>query len=576
MPPANSPTDSPSHTLLPPFLPEAIPEAFRSRNFLGLLAHMSTRDSAEDSRIRNAGPLREPSQSRAPRQPEGTPNSGGSMDRARRLTIGYMTQPQATPPTDHRSQAYGPRIPSVRPGQRQSLYDWAPSTLPDDDFERRSLPPLADPFAGDDEPRSLAMAMGVQTHSPAPLMGSVSRIRPSREPATPRSYSDVFGNIPVAEPALRTTFMQGFRQSSPRRIQRSRPQWYGMSWERERERDNHSREFDASRSRLDSSDGLSHHRFRSQRTRNESSRSESTPPAASNDLQEAIKYLAALRSCNSPTESLNLAIKAGFNREDDWIELMGGESRWADFIFDTRFLHISQTSWLNVGGVFLGTQATPAELISGGSWPSASSASLPSNTTAAVASAYEGRGSNATVSNCGRWPVNWPVKVTISSIDYSQMRLTGAMEAFTDRGTICEETGNSITTYLEGEIIDFKTHSFETLSFQSSIKDDANNWRRLQPFAQMSNDQIVKSLVSKKFMKMLMTEWVFMRWKERCFITPRTPEDVEHLTIGGFYFLSLRRCDGTIQGFYYDPTGIPDQELRLKPSIRTFPAYEFR
>lgn len=87
------------------------------------------------------------------------------------------------------------------------------------------------------------------------------------------------------------------------------------------------------------------------------------------------------------------------------------------------------------------------------------------------------------------------------------------MEAFTDFQPSSTERKTSITTYLEGEIIDFKTHSLETFNFHSNIKDDANNWRRLEPFSRLSDDQLVKSLVSKKFMKNLTDNWIFMRWK---------------------------------------------------------------
>lgn len=86
------------------------------------------------------------------------------------------------------------------------------------------------------------------------------------------------------------------------------------------------------------------------------------------------------------------------------------------------------------------------------------------------------------------------------------------MEAFTDFQRPASDK-TSITTFLEGEIIDFKTHSFETFNFPSNIKDDAHNWRKLEPFCQLSNGQLVKSLVSRKFMKDLTDNWVFMRWK---------------------------------------------------------------
>jgi hypothetical protein len=99
------------------------------------------------------------------------------------------------------------------------------------------------------------------------------------------------------------------------------------------------------------------------------------------------------------------------------------------------------------------------------------------------------------------------------------MITAGTMEAFTDFQTTGAATKTSITTYLEGEIIDFKTHSLQTFNFPSSIKDDASNWRKLEPFCQLSNEELVKSLVSKQFMKNLTDNWVFMRWKGEIFET---------------------------------------------------------
>jgi hypothetical protein len=80
------------------------------------------------------------------------------------------------------------------------------------------------------------------------------------------------------------------------------------------------------------------------------------------------------------------------------------------------------------------------------------------------------------------------------------------MEAFTDRKT-------NIKTYFEGEIIDFNKHSFKTLSFSSSLHDDANYWRKLDPFVHLSNAELVKSLVSKKCMMELNAKWLFLRIK---------------------------------------------------------------
>jgi hypothetical protein len=80
------------------------------------------------------------------------------------------------------------------------------------------------------------------------------------------------------------------------------------------------------------------------------------------------------------------------------------------------------------------------------------------------------------------------------------------MEAFTDAKT-------NIKTYFEGEIIDFNGHTFQTFTFASTLADDANNWRKLDPFVDLTNKELVKSLVSRKFMKELNEQWLFLRIK---------------------------------------------------------------
>jgi hypothetical protein len=63
---------------------------------------------------------------------------------------------------------------------------------------------------------------------------------------------------------------------------------------------------------------------------------------------------------------------------------------------------------------------------------------------------------------------------------------------------------------------------------------------------------------------------------ERCVLAPSHPRS--GLTISGFYYISLNREAGLIEGLYYDPGSSPYQYLTLNPEerMRTFPAYEFR
>lgn len=64
---------------------------------------------------------------------------------------------------------------------------------------------------------------------------------------------------------------------------------------------------------------------------------------------------------------------------------------------------------------------------------------------------------------------------------------------------------------------------------------------------------------------------------ERCFVSPSHSR--QGLTISGFYYISVRRDNGRIEGMYYDPGSTPFQQLSLEPDMKermVFPAYEFR
>jgi hypothetical protein len=62
---------------------------------------------------------------------------------------------------------------------------------------------------------------------------------------------------------------------------------------------------------------------------------------------------------------------------------------------------------------------------------------------------------------------------------------------------------------------------------------------------------------------------------EKCFITPS--DQRLGLTISGFYYISLRRSDGMIEGLYYDPASTPYQPLVLHPTPRpSFASFQFQ
>ncbi|EED20104.1 conserved hypothetical protein [Talaromyces stipitatus ATCC 10500] len=317
------------------------------------------------------------------------------------------------------------------------------------------------------------------------------------------------------------------------------------------------------------------------------------PPSAK--LRETIKYLERVRTSSSLSESIESAVRGGVVQYDH----LKGAYNESDFILDTSFIKPpTPSSWLRPGTVFSGSQKAVNSV--GGrnfemlshriSQPTESSGHDSSSTRISV-STSSGRRYWANDSSLSPLPGHhfpsqrrenskhelWPVKVTIHSIDYSTMTLTGTMEAYNIPDKTSPTRDAHIVTFLEGEIIDLSTHSLETTSFKADADIDSTYWRELRPFRGLSDDQMTKNLLSKKWVTDEMNKnWILMRWKERCFITPTDAR--QGLTISGFYYISLHRGTGEIEGLYYDPGSSPYQQLSLKPERPTmaFPAIDFR
>lgn len=196
---------------------------------------------------------------------------------------------------------------------------------------------------------------------------------------------------------------------------------------------------------------------------------------------------------------------------------------------------------------------------------------------------------------------HWPVKVTIFSVDYEKMSLTASMEAYDvpsnppngispSRCNPASHQRKSITTYLEGEILDFRRHTFLTESFHNDVARDVEYWRKLPPFKNVPVSELAQRLLSRTFLAQVMEKYILMRWKERCFVRSKQErangdgelaEDVivesDGLTISGFYYVCLRREDGLIEGLYCDPASSPYQYLKLA-RVRGggFPAWDFK
>lgn len=403
-------------------------------------------------------------------------------------------------------------------------------------------------------------------------------------------------------------------------------------------------------------------------------RTSNAPSTVSPMLEQTIKYLSRIRSAHCLDDSLNYAIDAGFLSKEYFCD------DHTDFILDPFTIPSpAETSWLAPGAVLSGCQhattvtSTVTNTGSGSGTgisttlyrfrnnESMTSTLFDPPTRPWLSHTYSSPRSRSAqtsgpeiVTSHTPQQDRWPVKVTIHSVDYDRMSLSATMEAYNvpshphqhqtllsgslDGALQSFTRTSSITTYLEGEILDFNTHTLLTESFKSSPSNDATYWRKLPPFQMLTDEEIVRNLTSRRwFDQVLSKEWILMRWKERCFVKSlnrstadpvRPPQpsatslappvssltqsihsssatreiypessstthywgigggDAEHgsfddsgcgLTISGFYYVCLRRSDGQLEGLYYDPQSSPYQCLKLE-SVKggVFPAWGFR
>ena len=266
------------------------------------------------------------------------------------------------------------------------------------------------------------------------------------------------------------------------------------------------------------------------------------PPSSKRSIDEAIKYLERLRLCESDQEARETAEDGGFRPEE------GCPEDHQDFLVDTTSIAPPpESSWLKVGGVLSGTQHAAA----GCPLPSYTPLMPPSTYRARTRNPHFGSVPPRTTSpismpsgpplgmlphipassnerSQGLDEERWPVKLTIHGVDYRTMTLSGIMEAFDVPDKSSPTKVSSITTFLEGEIIDFNKFTLETRSFTAGTRVDGIYWRKLPPFDDMSDDEaMVKNLLSKDWLKKeLMEKFILMRWKGLPFTsTPQIPKD---------------------------------------------------
>lgn len=558
--------------------------------------------------------------------------------------------------------AYGDRVPS-----QNNLYDWSPAHEADDEDELDQI--LAElrreqPNTHPDILRVLGRSQLDAERETRSQQSYSSRLLSSNQPSQsidgslrsaailqsvrrhPRfsartrdhiqqyfSDRDSASRSPhQSEPRHRNPLTENARQAALQRLRERRPS---------NDRTVSSRDRDMM-SRVDS--------FR----RNYLDRTPSTSMAVSPALEQTIVYLSRIRWSNNVYDSVECSLDAGLSTKEEYWE---GKS---DFILDTLTLPPpAESSWLAPGAVLSGCQhatTTVTSTLTSGVPPSGTTTLyrlrnnetltstlfdssrpwqnptyVPTHRSSMQPSAPE------TVTTHSPQQDRWPVKVTIHAVDYEKMSLSATMEAYNvpshphsqqsllngsvDSASTPFTRTSSITTYLEGEILDFNQFTLLTESFKSSASNDATYWRKLPPFQKFSDEELVKNLTSRRFFtEILNRDWILMRWKERCFVKsinrnnavqdpennltsrptdsfistsssqenhePREGQSSEQtafddsgcgLTISGFYYVCLRRSSGKLEGLYYDPQSSPYQCLKLE-SVNggVFPSWQFR
>lgn len=227
-------------------------------------------------------------------------------------------------------------------------------------------------------------------------------------------------------------------------------------------------------------------------------------------LKDTISYLDRLRYSSSFAESLNSAAATGF------ISMENLSWKDSDFLLDTNTIAPpAACSWLRPGVVFSGCQrATNAGC-------SVLSQRVPSPHAPGDPVIVNGSDSTRVVYRTnGRQYLpnsrdeNWPVKVTVHNINYNEMTLSGTMEAYNIPDKTSPNQDAHIVTFLEGEIIDFNKHTLETKNFKADADIDSTYWRELHPFKDLTDSEISKKLVSRKWIaEELAKGWILMRWK---------------------------------------------------------------
>ena len=126
----------------------------------------------------------------------------------------------------------------------------------------------------------------------------------------------------------------------------------------------------------------------------------------------------------------------------------------------------------------------------------------------------------------------------------------------------------SIISLFDAEIVDCLVSKG---SWQASPCVELSHWRSLTPFRSMPDADALMSMAN---MARLSSDYLFARLKEHSFADERSKD--AGLTIAGFYYLTIDRRDGSVDGRYYDPASSAYQRVQLRQSSvrRSFAAVQ--
>jgi hypothetical protein len=562
--------------------------------------------------------------------------------------------------------AYGDRVPS-----HNSLYDWSPASEGEDSINEEADLQSIQRDLRRQQPSAHPEVLRVLAQT------ELDQERERRSQAHSSRFSSTAPGISQNESSLRSAAILQAVRRHPRFSARSaqymeryimdRSERHALEAEEVRTRTEENRAVSEAQQRIVEMPTTAHQSDSRPRIRRALLQDPSSEPSdRSNWLPSTVKYLANLRYSRSEEDGLLQAVDFHIATKENFIDTHD------DFLLDVYSLPPThETSLLVPGAVFEGQQRahTPGDFLSShdltprweSDWRGESANSsrreyLPRFTLDEVS--HQWTSSSAVPPHAQRTRSShlaspskadfWPVKVKIHAVDYERMTLAATMEAYdvpsqpppstdylTNLGdefwattainhtlpttrpsaSTKKEERKSITTYLEGEILDFKNFTFKTESFKSSLENDATYWRKLEPFKDYTDEELIGRLTSKGYLEHLSHSYILMRWKERCFVRDspsksqpsssnsdrvhvyepsgteareandfyeavEMPDGFTGLTISGFYYVCMRRCDGAVEGLYCDPQSSPYQRLTLERkgegNLGRFPVWEFK